>query len=95
MTPRALKSKDPYIQFHNEIVEFYNTYGPRLEDNEIRRKYFGKVKREIKFLWPDAKVKVFGSSATMLYLPMSDIDVVVKVPGFEKQAKKMVRKLQT
>ncbi len=82
------------MQLHNEIVEFYNYYGPNEAENEARKRFFGKVKREIKFMWPNAKVKVFGSTATKLFLPMSDVDVVVRVPGFEKSSMKMVRKMQ-
>ena len=74
-------------------MEFYNYYGPNEAENEGRKRFFGKVKREIKFLWPSAKVKVFGSTATKLFLPMSDVDVVVRVPGFDKSSMKMVRKL--
>ena len=95
MTKRVECTLDPFVQFHNEIVEFCKIYGPSEEDYEIRRKFFSKVKREIKFIWPDAKVKVFGSTATKLYLPMSDLDVVVRIPGFDKNSMKFVRKLQS
>ena len=36
MTERVLNSQDPYVQLHNEIVEFYNCYGPSKDDNEVR-----------------------------------------------------------
>jgi len=44
MTERVLNAQDPYVQLHNEIMEFYNCYGPTKSDNEVRRKFFGKVK---------------------------------------------------
>lgn len=33
MTERVTAATDPYVQLHNEIVEFYNKYGPSEEDN--------------------------------------------------------------
>ena len=77
MTKRCVDAVDPFVQLHNEIVEFHNYYGPKESDGIVRREFYEKVKREIGFLWPDAKVRVFGSTATKLYLPMSDIDLVV------------------
>lgn len=35
MTERVLKAQDPYVQLHNEIMEFYNCYGPTKADNEV------------------------------------------------------------
>ena len=37
MTERVTAATDPYVQLHNEIVEFYNKYGPSEEDNIVRK----------------------------------------------------------
>lgn len=71
---------DPWVQLHNEMVEFYRLYGPTREQNVIRKNFFLKVKRVIKKVFPNSVVKMFGSTAAMLYLPKSDIDVVVFLP---------------
>ena len=44
MTERVTAATDPYVQLHNEIVEFYNKYGPSEEDNIVRKQFFAKVK---------------------------------------------------
>lgn len=71
---------DPWVQLHNEMVEFYRLFGPTKEQNVIRKNFFLKVKKVIKKVFPNSVVKMFGSTAAMLYLPKSDIDVVVFLP---------------
>ncbi|CDQ60652.1 unnamed protein product [Oncorhynchus mykiss] len=43
----------------------------------MRREVVERIERVIKDLWPTADVQVFGSFSTGLYLPTSDIDLVV------------------
>uniref|UniRef100_A0A671SPW9 polynucleotide adenylyltransferase n=1 Tax=Sinocyclocheilus anshuiensis TaxID=1608454 RepID=A0A671SPW9_9TELE len=62
---------------HEEIVDFYNFMSPRPEEEEMRRDVVNRVEAVIKDLWPMAKVEIFGSFSTGLYLPTSDIDLVV------------------
>uniref|UniRef100_A0A671SM46 polynucleotide adenylyltransferase n=1 Tax=Sinocyclocheilus anshuiensis TaxID=1608454 RepID=A0A671SM46_9TELE len=50
---------------------------PRPEEEEMRRDVVNRVEAVIKDLWPMAKVEIFGSFSTGLYLPTSDIDLVV------------------
>lgn len=86
MTPRT-QVNDPWIQLHNEMVEFYRLYGPSKAQNLIRKNLFMKVKRVIKKFFPGAVVKMFGSTAAMLYLPKSDIDIVVFLPKSQNDHK--------
>ncbi|KAG1940159.1 terminal nucleotidyltransferase 4A-like isoform X1 [Pimephales promelas] len=62
---------------HEEIVDFYHFMSPRPEEEAMRRDVVSRIEAVIKNLWPTAKVEIFGSFSTGLYLPTSDIDLVV------------------
>lgn len=84
---------DPWIKLHNEIVEFYRLYGPNPKMNNLRRDLFLKVKNVIRKFFPGSVVKMFGSTAAMLYLPKSDIDIVVFLPKQSNNDHKSAKKL--
>uniref|UniRef100_H3CDL8 polynucleotide adenylyltransferase n=1 Tax=Tetraodon nigroviridis TaxID=99883 RepID=H3CDL8_TETNG len=50
---------------------------PRPEEEAMRRDVVNRIEKVIKDLWPTAQVEIFGSFSTGLYLPTSDIDLVV------------------
>nr|XP_020452471.1 non-canonical poly(A) RNA polymerase PAPD7-like isoform X2 [Monopterus albus] len=62
---------------HEEIVDFFNFMSPRPEEETMRRDVVNRIESVIKDLWPTARVEIFGSFSTGLYLPTSDIDLVV------------------
>ncbi|CAK6954396.1 terminal nucleotidyltransferase 4A-like [Scomber scombrus] len=62
---------------HEEIMDFFNFVSPRPEEEAMRRGVVNRIERVIKDLWPTARVEIFGSFSTGLYLPTSDIDLVV------------------
>ncbi|XP_041649597.1 terminal nucleotidyltransferase 4A-like [Cheilinus undulatus] len=62
---------------HEEIVDFFNFMSPRPEEEAMRRDVVYRIESVIKDLWPTARVEIFGSFSTGLYLPTSDIDLVV------------------
>ncbi|XP_041931713.1 terminal nucleotidyltransferase 4A isoform X1 [Alosa sapidissima] len=62
---------------HEEIVDFYNFMSPRPEEAAMRKEVVDRIETVIKDLWPTADVQIFGSFSTGLYLPTSDIDLVV------------------
>ncbi|XP_046883737.1 terminal nucleotidyltransferase 4A-like isoform X1 [Hypomesus transpacificus] len=62
---------------HEEIVDFFNFMSPRPEEEAMRREVVTRIETVIKNLWPTARVEIFGSFSTGLYLPTSDIDLVV------------------
>ncbi|KAI2662573.1 Terminal nucleotidyltransferase 4B [Labeo rohita] len=68
----ALKDK-----LHEEIKDFYDYISPRPEEEHMRLEVVARIRTVIKDLWPNAVVQVFGSFSTGLYLPTSDIDLVV------------------
>lgn len=62
---------------HEEIVDFFNFMSPRPEEEAMRSDVVNRIERVIKDLWPTSRVEIFGSFSTGLYLPTSDIDLVV------------------
>ncbi|KAJ1519609.1 hypothetical protein ONE63_004883 [Megalurothrips usitatus] len=65
------------IGLHQEIEDFHKYISPTPEEREVRNALVSKMRKLIKELWPAAKLQVFGSFRTGLYLPTSDIDLVV------------------
>jgi DNA polymerase sigma len=43
-----------------------------------------KVAHSLQVLWPRSRAKIFGSNATGLALPTSDVDLVVSLPPVRK-----------
>ncbi|OXB83971.1 UNVERIFIED_CONTAM: hypothetical protein H355_015482, partial [Colinus virginianus] len=62
---------------HEEIIDFYKYMSPRHEEERMRMEVVNRIENVIKELWPNADVQIFGSFKTGLYLPTSDIDLVV------------------
>ncbi|XP_015418609.1 PREDICTED: non-canonical poly(A) RNA polymerase PAPD7 [Myotis davidii] len=50
---------------------------PCPEEAAMRREVVKRIETVVKDLWPTADVQIFGSFSTGLYLPTSDIDLVV------------------
>ncbi|XP_038155707.1 terminal nucleotidyltransferase 4A isoform X1 [Cyprinodon tularosa] len=60
-----------------EVRDFYNFMCPRTGEESMRKEVVKRIEMIIKELWPAADVQIFGSFSTGLYLPTSDIDLVV------------------
>ncbi|XP_038609266.1 terminal nucleotidyltransferase 4B [Tachyglossus aculeatus] len=65
------------VGLHEEINDFYEYMSPRPEEEKMRMEVVNRIENVIKELWPTADVQIFGSFKTGLYLPTSDIDLVV------------------
>ncbi|XP_066493667.1 terminal nucleotidyltransferase 4B isoform X2 [Tiliqua scincoides] len=65
------------VGLHEEITDFYKYMSPRPEEERMRMEVVNRIENVIKELWPSADVQIFGSFKTGLYLPTSDIDLVV------------------
>ncbi|KAM7149611.1 terminal nucleotidyltransferase 4A isoform 1-T1 [Molossus nigricans] len=77
-TPWKSRAYSPGIQgLHEEIIDFYNFMSPCPEEAAMRREVVKRIETVVKDLWPAADVQIFGSFSTGLYLPTSDIDLVV------------------
>ncbi|XP_067650739.1 terminal nucleotidyltransferase 4B-like [Haliotis asinina] len=81
LTPWKPKDKNygpaVIIGLHNEIKDFFHYMSPRPEEERMRQEVVDRIRGVIHGLWKDAKVEIFGSFKTGLYLPTSDIDMVV------------------
>ncbi|XP_054719533.1 terminal nucleotidyltransferase 4B-like [Uloborus diversus] len=75
------KKKDDYsygiIGLHEEIEDFYEVMRPTEFEVEVRLRVIEHISSIVHALWPYAIVEVFGSFRTGLYLPSSDIDMVI------------------
>ncbi|XP_022886672.1 non-canonical poly(A) RNA polymerase PAPD5-like isoform X2 [Olea europaea var. sylvestris] len=69
--------KSPMLQLHREIIDFCDFLSPTPEEQTSRNAAIESVSDVIKYIWGNAKVEVFGSFKTGLYLPSSDVDVVI------------------
>ncbi|KAI3457464.1 hypothetical protein Pfo_014127 [Paulownia fortunei] len=69
--------KSPMLRLHKEILDFCDFLSPTPEEQESRNAAIESVFDVIKYIWPNAEAEVFGSFKTGLYLPSSDIDVVI------------------
>ncbi|KAG7335636.1 hypothetical protein KOW79_000329 [Hemibagrus wyckioides] len=77
-TPWKTRRYSPGVNgLHEEIVDFYAFMSPRPAEEAMRRDVVNRIESVIKNLWPAANVQIFGSFSTGLYLPTSDIDLVV------------------
>ncbi|KAK2639080.1 hypothetical protein Ddye_026875 [Dipteronia dyeriana] len=75
--------RSPMLQLHKEIVEFCDFLSPTPEEQAFRNTAVHSVFDVIKYIWPNCKPEVFGSFKTGLYLPTSDIDVVILGSGIK------------
>ncbi|XP_074469311.1 terminal nucleotidyltransferase 4A isoform X1 [Sebastes fasciatus] len=77
-TPWKTRKYNPgVLGLHEELMDFYNFMSPRPEEAAMRKEVVSRIEMIIKELWPTADVQIFGSFSTGLYLPTSDIDLVV------------------
>eukprot|EP00056_Hartaetosiga_gracilis_P004280 m.73549 g.73549 ORF g.73549 m.73549 type:complete len:436 (+) comp11774_c0_seq5:67-1374(+) len=67
----------PIIALHEEIKLFTKYMEPTPEEVVLRKQVVDSITKVIHGLWPKCEVCVFGSYKTDLYLPTSDIDMVV------------------
>ncbi|KAK7207691.1 hypothetical protein BZA70DRAFT_22263 [Myxozyma melibiosi] len=65
------------VWLHKEILDFVDFISPDAAEVQARAAAVARIQSCVKGLWLDATVCVFGSYATNLYLPDSDIDLVI------------------
>lgn len=75
--PEGTVYPEGVVGLHEEIKHFYQFMFPRAEEHVMRQEVVSRVQGIIQNIWPDAKVSIYGSCKTWLYLPTSDIDLVV------------------
>ncbi|KAK9822646.1 hypothetical protein WJX81_003349 [Elliptochloris bilobata] len=80
-TQASRRIQSPLLRLHNEVVEFERFLAPTAEEAAGRAAAVQRISAVVQTIWPSASVQVFGSFATGLYLPTSDLDVVVVGSG--------------
>ena len=68
------------VLLHDEIVNFANLMAPQPHELETRQQLVDKVTKLVNDTFDECELKVFGSQATGLLLPTSDIDFVIILP---------------
>ncbi len=63
---------------HDEICDFYEYIKPRPSEIQMQNHVILQTQNIINKRWPKAKVHVFGSYITGLFLPTGDVDLVVE-----------------
>ena len=76
-THACLSLRSPSLRLHEEIRMFNDCLRPTDEEHTARRDAVQRIRDVVTGLWPDGRLEVFGSFATGLYLPSSDIDAVI------------------
>lgn len=76
-TENVLYSSDSSVSLHFEILEFSRFVSPTETELNSRNEMVMMVESIVRSLWPLSTAVVFGSYATGLYLPTSDIDMCV------------------
>ncbi|CAI5459473.1 unnamed protein product, partial [Closterium sp. Yama58-4] len=77
--------RSPFLRLHQEIVEFCRFVEASEQEKQARAEAVGRVTAVIQSIWAHCHVEVFGSYATGVYLPTSDVDV--SIPAVIGQAR--------
>eukprot|EP00927_Polykrikos_kofoidii_P045647 TRINITY_DN39679_c0_g2_i1.p1 TRINITY_DN39679_c0_g2~~TRINITY_DN39679_c0_g2_i1.p1 ORF type:complete len:493 (-),score=97.32 TRINITY_DN39679_c0_g2_i1:78-1556(-) len=86
------------LRLHEEILDFVAFMKHTPKEKHARRDWVQTVTTACKAMWPDCKVRVFGSFYTGLSLPNADVDVAVlgvpckPVTGMKMLAEHMLAK---
>ena len=87
------QSQDIASWLSTEIKDFVAFISPSKEEIESRNRVVKKLRHAVHHLWPDSTLHVFGSFATDLYLPGSDIDCVVTSQAGNKEQRNFLYEL--
>lgn len=71
------KENEPTRILHRELLDFVKFVGPTEEEHRVRTFVISRIQKLVEKKWPTAALHVFGSFETKLYLPTSDIDLVI------------------
>lgn len=75
-----MRIKDIFLFLHSEVIDFARFIEATEADNALRKQVVDRVTLVINEEYPTAKVCMFGSCATGLNLPKSDIDLLCYHP---------------
>ncbi|CAG9460115.1 unnamed protein product [Pedinophyceae sp. YPF-701] len=81
LTKASGKIRSPLVRLHSEIVELARFLTPLDDEVRCREEAVERVAAAVQSIWPTSRCEVFGSFAAGLFLPTSDIDLVVLESG--------------
>ncbi|KAF1778190.1 polymerase, nucleotidyl transferase domain [Phytophthora cactorum] len=70
-------NRNVYECLHDEIMDFVTFISPTEDEVSSRAQLVQEMRDIVKGLWPEATVETFGSHYTQMFLPQSDIDMVL------------------
>ncbi|KAI8829893.1 hypothetical protein BJ741DRAFT_621732 [Chytriomyces cf. hyalinus JEL632] len=70
-------SKNLCEMFSQEVEDYVAYISPTAAEHSVRHLTIERLRHVVSRLWPTAEVNVFGSFSTKLYLPTSDVDIVI------------------
>lgn len=73
-----------YPRLQREVSCLLQYLEPTQIEIQLRKYLVHRIRTAIQDKWPGSTVDVFGSFSTQLYLPNSDIDLVIRVPPSTK-----------
>lgn len=76
-TDNVLCSADSSVALHFEILQFEKFVSPTKAEIQARNEVIMTVESITKKLWPHSSLHIFGSVATNLALPSSDVDISI------------------
>jgi len=89
-TPERVYAGDSaLLSLHEDIIDFWRAFQPTPKEAAARTDLLERLRELATSVWPEAEVTPFGSYSTGLFLPSSDVDVVVLGIGLESKAKRV------
>ena len=80
-------STDPWVKLHNEIIQYYEYYGPNEELDRHGRRFYLTVRDIIEQYNSTFKVELYGAWGLRVYTRQSNLDVSVVLPLNPKRKK--------
>lgn len=74
----------PMARLHREIADFTRFVTPSEEEEQAREAAMKRIEAVMQQIWPSGRLEVFGSFATGMYLPTSDVDAVILGTGCDE-----------
>jgi len=73
---------DFHHRLHKEILDFHEFIKPQPYEHLVRHDLVQRIRTIVQRQYPDADIRAFGSFASKLYLPTSDMDLVLVSKSF-------------
>ena len=86
---RVYAGESALLSLHEDIIDFWCAFQPTPREAAARTELLERLRELATSVWPEAEVTPFGSYATGLFLPSSDVDVVVLGVGLESKAQRV------